>query len=101
MLQTSEKIRVRLRGQMIHFYSAYWVILHAFCPLLIFFSKKLFRNTIRVPNNLDPDQAQYFVGTDLGSNCLQRLSADGTSRQRVLRYNGSHSDTFSSKIFVY
>ena len=34
-------------------------------------------------NCLDPDQARYFVGADLGPNCLQRLSADDTSRQRV------------------
>ena len=27
-----------------------------------------------VSNSLDPDQAQRFVGPDLGSNCLQRLS---------------------------
>ena len=30
---------------------------------------------------LGPDQAQCFVGPDLGPNCLQRLSADNTSRQ--------------------
>ena len=32
---------------------------------------------------LDPDQARCSVGPDIGSNCLQRLSADGASRQRV------------------
>ena len=46
-------------------------------------SKKFFQNTIRVSNNLDPDQARHFVGPDLGPNCLQRLSSDDTSRQRV------------------
>ena len=30
--------------------------------------------TIRVSNSLDPDQAQHFVGPDLGPNRLQRLS---------------------------
>ena len=39
------------------------------------------RNTIRVSNILNRDQARSFVGPDLGPNCLQRLSADGTSRQ--------------------
>ena len=34
-------------------------------------------------NSLDPDQARRFVGPDLGPNCLQKLSADDTSRQRV------------------
>ena len=34
-------------------------------------------------NCLDPDQAQHFVGPDLGPNCLQKLSADATSRQSV------------------
>ena len=32
-------------------------------------------------NNLDPDQTRRFVGPDLDPNCLQRLSADNTSRQ--------------------
>ena len=34
-------------------------------------------------NSLDPDQARHFVGPDLGPNCLQRLTVDGTSGQRV------------------
>ena len=34
------------------------------------------RNTIRVSNSLDPDQARHFVGHNLGPNCLQELSAD-------------------------
>ena len=38
---------------------------------------------IRGSNSLDPDHAQHFVGPDLGPNCLQRLSADDISRQRV------------------
>ena len=43
------------------------------------FSKKTFRNTIRVSNSLDPDQARHFVRPDLGPNCLQRLPADDKS----------------------
>ena len=39
--------------------------------------------TIRVSNSLDTDQARQNVWPDLGSNCLQRLSADNTSRQGV------------------
>ena len=38
------------------------------------FLKKSFRNTIRVSNSLDPDQARQNVGPDLDPNCLQRLS---------------------------
>ena len=38
-----------------------------------------FFKTIRVSNSLDPDQAQHFVGPDLGPNCLQRLLADNKS----------------------
>ena len=34
-------------------------------------------------NSLDPDQARHFVGPYLGPKCLQRLSADDTSSQRV------------------
>ena len=48
-----------------------------------FFSKlkKKFRNTISVPNGLDPNQARHFVGPDLGPKCMQRLSADDKSRR--------------------
>ena len=31
--------------------------------------------TIRLSNNLDPDQARQFVGPDLGPNCLQMAQA--------------------------
>ena len=48
-----------------------------------FFSKFSFRKTIRISNSLDPDQAPYFVRPDLGTYCLQRISADNSSRQRV------------------
>ena len=37
----------------------------------ITFPKTLFRNMIRAPNSLHPDQVSYFVGPDLGSKCLQ------------------------------
>ena len=40
---------------------------------------------MRVSNSLDPDQARHFVGPDLGSNCLQWLSAGDTNRPRVNR----------------
>ena len=36
-----------------------------------------------VSKSLDPDQALQNIGPDLGPNCLHRLSADHTSRQRV------------------
>ena len=47
-------------------------------------------------NSFDPDQAQRNVGPDLGPNCLPRLSADDTGRQRVkciifLKVWGIHS----------
>ena len=35
------------------------------------FQKTFFRNAIRAPNSLDPDQIPYFGGPDLGSKCLQ------------------------------
>ena len=43
---------------------------------IINFFEKNIRTTIRVSNSLDPDQAQRFVGPDLGLNCLQMLLAD-------------------------
>ena len=39
------------------------------------------RNTIRVSNSLDPDQARQYIRPDLDLNCLQRFSTDDTSRQ--------------------
>ena len=36
---------------------------------------------------LDPGQARHFVWPDLGLNCLQKLSADDTSRQRIYEHS--------------
>ena len=51
------------------------------------FQNQLFRKILSgippVSNSLDPDQAQHFVGPDLGPNCLQRLSADDPSKPIV------------------
>ena len=62
---------------------AYREILHAvlLSAVFFFFSKSTFlkkscRNTIRVSNSLDPNQAQHFVRPDQGPNCLQKLSAE-------------------------
>ena len=56
-----------------------------FCHLLIFskstFSENFIRNIII---RQSVKQAIHFVGPDLGPNCLQRLLADDTSRQRVI-----------------
>ena len=59
-----------------------WVILHVFLSSVDFFLeltflKKSFRNSIRVLNIWNPDQALHF---DLGPNHRQRLSADDKSR---------------------
>ena len=63
-----------------------------------------FRNTIRVSNSLDPDQARHFVQPDLGPNCLQRLWAEDTSRQRVNKpiciYMGQQSDLGNYRICI-
>ena len=47
------------------------------------FPKYSIKNTIRVTNSLDPDQARRSGGPELGPNCLHRLSAEYTGRQRV------------------
>ena len=49
-----------------------------------FYFENSFRNTIRVSNSWDPDQAGHFVGPDLGTICLQMLSADGTTVVGIL-----------------
>ena len=56
-----------------------------FRRLLVFLqnSKHTNRISTREANRLDPDQARLFVGTDPDPTCLQRLSADDTSKQRV------------------
>ena len=38
------------------------------------FLKNSFRNTNRVSNSSDPDQARHFVGPDLGPNCTNAIS---------------------------
>ena len=58
------------------------------------FLKNTFKDTIRVSNSLDPDQARHFVGHDPGPNCLQRSSADATSRQRANRINLSFDGAY-------
>ena len=48
------------------------------------FSKKtFFRNAIRAPNSLDPDQVPYFGGPDLGSKCLQSRRYQAQSELNV------------------
>ena len=61
-------------------------------------------------NRLDPDQDRHSLGPDLGTNCLQKLSADNTSRQRVKSTNSTvlvvHSHTvmmnvLSARLIIY
>ena len=51
------------------------IILNVLIVCLFFkkslFQKTFFRNAIRAPNSLGPDQIPYFGGPDLGSKCLQ------------------------------
>ena len=71
----------------IYYLFACWIILHTFIVCQFFFSElTLKKNLSGIPsiaNSLDQDQAKFFVRSDLGPKCLQRLSADDTSRQRV------------------
>ena len=48
-------------------------------------------------NSLHPDQARQFVGPDLGSNCLQRLSADDTSSHSRIWYISLTQYSYSHK----
>ena len=59
-------------------HAEYFLRLVIICWLLIKinFFKKSYRNTIRVSNGLYPDQNRRYVGTELGLNYLQMLSAD-------------------------
>ena len=66
---------------------AYSVVDMLFSRLLIFVRINIFensfRNTIRVSNSLDPDQAGQNVRPDLGPSCLQKLELEDTRRQGV------------------
>ena len=69
-------------------------ILYAFLSADYFF----FQNTIRVSNNLDPDQAKYFFRADLGPNCLQRLSVEKTMARKEFKLRArSHEHFFFGK----
>ena len=77
---------------MVHELLAYWIILHVILPSAVFFpksafSKNSFRDTIRVSNSLDPDQATRFVGPELGPYSLQKLSAGDTIVGKDLSIN--------------
>ena len=50
-----------------------------------FFFKKFFPDTINMSNSSDSDLAQCFVGPDLGSNYLQKLSVEDIGQ----RINGN------------
>ena len=61
-----------------------------FCHMLILFYiktflKNVFKNVIMisVSKSLNLNQARQNVLPDLGPKCLQKLSADDTSRQRA------------------
>ena len=61
---------------------------YSFLSADIFFQNQLFRkisfrNTTRVSNSLDPDQARHFVRPDLDPNFLRNSSSEDSSRQRV------------------
>ena len=50
-----------------------------FCHLF-FLQILLFKKVPSVSNSLDPDQAQHFVKSDPGPNCLLKLWADNNGR---------------------
>ena len=79
------KFRTCISGYFIYFIFAFRLSAYCFSSSSSksSFSKYSFGDTIRVSNSLDPDQVRRFVGPGLGPNCLQRYSADGTSRRRV------------------
>ena len=75
-----------------------------------FFETKFVENYFQeLSNSLDSDQVWIYVGSDLGPNCLQRLSADDTSGQRVFHNENtsavrkdpvSHLPSYGSKVGV-
>ena len=55
---------MKLTFSMLGNFACFFVICGLFF-LKLSFSKNSFKNTFRVSNSLDPDQAQRFVGPDL------------------------------------
>ena len=61
-----------------------------YCRLLIFsksfFFLKIFQEYLHIAKQLGSDRSDILTAlSDLGQNCLQRLSADATSRQSIKR----------------
>ena len=56
-----------------------------------YFQNQPFQEYHQSVKQLRSGSARRFVGPDLGPNCLQRLSADGTSRQRIKQLFFSHA----------
>ena len=52
-------------------------------------------------NSLDPDQAQRMVSPDLGSNCLQKKSADNTVLSRTYRLKFTSYDLLKSLKIIF
>ena len=52
-------------------------------------------------NSLDPDQAQRFDRPDMGSNSLERLSADETRRQKVNSCDAEYFNVLHSSPIFY
>ena len=81
---------------------------HAFSVVCLLFtkltfSKKKFRNTIRVSKGLDPDKNGRYVGPDLGPSCLGREQADflrrvTTSKEFPKGLNNGMSDVVMTGI---
>ena len=57
-----------------------------------FFEKKLFKRCFRDTIRVSRCMAVQFVGPDLDPNCLQKLSADNSSRQGVNILQVHYSD---------
>ena len=66
-----------------------------------FLKKKYFGNTIRVSNSFDPDQAGQFVGSGMGLNHLQRLSADKKSCHEQTKNFVTNQETTKIKLSQY
>ena len=61
-------------GYLFMFFFMFWCCLRTFFFKIIL--NKFFEWALRNSNGLHLDQDRLSVGPDLGSNCLQRLSAD-------------------------
>ena len=81
-------------------FACFFVVFGFFFFFKLTFSKNISRNTIRVSNSLDPDQARRFVGPYIGPNTLQRLSAEDKNHHYITKTCLYNIDPYQPHFYI-